>query len=583
MTDTYPLPMATSPSTFFNSPLLQLPPRINPTPSLLSFCNIHPDNAIMYCYTCPAIMCDMCQINVHDRHLTMELAKASEVAENQSNRALDEIESYISIIESNIQKLSKSSNDISYKAYKVKQNVSSNIKQVVNAVLEREKELYLHIEEIKTAKQTFIKYQQEILRNTVGQLMRITNAISEAKNYLNISGNPENLIAVKEKASVEISKIESEGLIYAQLKDHWLSFSGSIDSLLDAITQYGTVKTSPMGSIGDGRALKGHHQFQLPQQNSYKVALQYYTGSLSPERNVASTNVPVVVKIGKDSPSPKPVLIIGDAGEKNNNLCRPWGVACDKEGHIIVADRSNNQIKVYDQNGNFMRKFGTRGSGPGQFDRPAGIVVDERNRIIVADKDNHRIQIVSKYGDYLLAFGEKGMRNGQFNYPWDVAVNTRCDIVVSDTRNHRIQLFNEEGEFLRKYGFETMQLMWKLLDSPRSVSFTPNGDILVSDFNNHHIVIIDYQLQKAKIFGPEKRAHPFLRIQGMKVDDVGNIVIADSRNNRIQVLDSEGNLKCKFGSVGKGVGQMDRPAGIALSPEGRIIVVDFGNNRILVY
>lgn len=71
-------------------------------------------------------------------------------------------------------------------------------------MLEREKELYLHIEEIKTAKQTFIKYQQEILRNIAGQLTRIAKAISEAKNYLNISGNPENLIAVKEKAFVEV-------------------------------------------------------------------------------------------------------------------------------------------------------------------------------------------------------------------------------------------------------------------------------------------------------------------------------------------------------------------------------------------
>lgn len=106
MTDAYLLPTAALPNKFFNLPLLQLLPRINPTPSLLSFCNIHPDNAIMYCYTCPAIMCDMCQINVHDHHLTMELAKASEVAENQSNRALDKIKCYISSIESNIQKLS---------------------------------------------------------------------------------------------------------------------------------------------------------------------------------------------------------------------------------------------------------------------------------------------------------------------------------------------------------------------------------------------------------------------------------------------------------------------------------------------
>ena len=117
-------------------------------------------------------------------------------------------------------------------------------------------------------------------------------------------------------------------------------------------------------------------------------------------------------------------------------MCRPWGVCCDKNGNIIVADRSNNRIQIFDNNGKFVHKFGSAGSRNGQFDRPAGVTCDnERGTIIVADKDNHRIQVFTQDGNFELKFGEKGSKNGQFSYPWDVAVNSEGNILVSDTRN----------------------------------------------------------------------------------------------------------------------------------------------------
>lgn len=85
--------------------------------------------------------------------------------------------------------------------------------------------------------------------------------------------------------------------------------------------------------------------------------------------------------------------MFGTEGDADGQLCRPWGVCCDRNGQIIVADRSNNRVQVFNSNGSFSHKFGTQGSGPGQFDRPAGVAVDNQERIIVADKDNHRIQV----------------------------------------------------------------------------------------------------------------------------------------------------------------------------------------------
>ena len=121
----------------------------------------------------------------------------------------------------------------------------------------------------------------------------------------------------------------------------------------------------------------------------------------------------------------EPVLEIGSEGDGEGHFCRPWGVCCDKAGNIYVADRSNNRIQVFAENGGFRFKFGTAGTRPEQFDRPAGVAVDDsRGRLVVSDKDNHRLQVFTLAGKFILKIGDKGSRAGQFNYPWDVAINS---------------------------------------------------------------------------------------------------------------------------------------------------------------
>lgn len=69
----------------------------------------------------------------------------------------------------------------------------------------------------------------------------------------------------------------------------------------------------------------------------------------------------------------------------------------------------------------------------------------------------------------------------------------------------------------------------------------------------------------------------------MAVDQENRIIVADSRNHRVQVFEPNGNFLCKFSTQGSGFGQMDRPSGVCVAPDGVIVVVDFGNNRILKF
>jgi DNA-binding beta-propeller fold protein YncE len=67
------------------------------------------------------------------------------------------------------------------------------------------------------------------------------------------------------------------------------------------------------------------------------------------------------------------------------------GVAVGAGGHVYVADSSNNRIQEFDATGNFVRWWGSEGSGDGQFSTPNGVAVDGTGQVYVADSGNNRI------------------------------------------------------------------------------------------------------------------------------------------------------------------------------------------------
>ncbi len=68
--------------------------------------------------------------------------------------------------------------------------------------------------------------------------------------------------------------------------------------------------------------------------------------------------------------------------------------------------------------------------------------------------------------------------------------------------------------------------------------------------------------------------------RGITVDEVGNVYVADSGNNRIQVFDSSGQFLTRWGSEGDGPGQFKEPWGIAVDAKGNVYVADTWNHRV---
>ena len=84
----------------------------------------------------------------------------------------------------------------------------------------------------------------------------------------------------------------------------------------------------------------------------------------------------------------------------------PYGIDVDAAGNIWLADRANHRIQKFDPHGKFIFKFGSKDTGPGQFDNPRHVVVDKQLKYVyVADSKNNRIQKFDINGTYVTGFG----------------------------------------------------------------------------------------------------------------------------------------------------------------------------------
>jgi DNA-binding beta-propeller fold protein YncE/RNase P subunit RPR2 len=179
------------------------------------------------------------------------------------------------------------------------------------------------------------------------------------------------------------------------------------------------------------------------------------------------------------------VRTFGSRGSGPGQFQYARGVAVDKEGHVIVADSDNHRVHVWRlSDGSFLRTFGAQGYGPGQFQEPAGVAVDaSTGHIIVTDSGNHRVHVWRIDGSFVRSFGSQGRGRGQFTSPAGVAVDAAGNIIVADSGNHRVQVWRPDGSFLRNFGSGQF-------NNPTGVAVdAATGLIIVADCGNQVVQV----------------------------------------------------------------------------------------------
>jgi ABC-type Fe3+ transport system permease subunit/sugar lactone lactonase YvrE len=215
--------------------------------------------------------------------------------------------------------------------------------------------------------------------------------------------------------------------------------------------------------------------------------------------------------------------------------------------------------------------------------KPVGVSVGPDGNVYVPDTHYYRVIVYSPAGKEIRRFGERGDQPGQFLWPTDIAFDKAGDCYVSEYGGHdRIQVFAPDGTWLREFG--------KFGNGPgefsRPQSMVIDGDyVYVTDACNHRIAVFKTDGTFVRNFGELGSGLGQFRFPfGLDEDARGRLVVCEFGNNRLQLVDKETGKGLEiWGVPGRDPGQFAYPWAVALDHNGRIMAVDSGNNRVQVF
>ena len=269
----------------------------------------------------------------------------------------------------------------------------------------------------------------------------------------------------------------------------------------------------------------------------------------------------------------------GTTGTGSGQFITPRAIAVDSTGHVYVPD-SFTRVQKFDSSGNFILQFGLSGDVPGGFVSPNKVATDSAGNVYTTDLFTNRVQKFSSSGTFLLTWGGMGSGSGQFlNGSGGIAVDSSGNVYVSDLGNHRIQKFTSTGTFITAWG--TNGTGDNQFDTPQDVAVDAANNVYVVDTVNNRVQKFTATGTFITKWGTGGASvGQFNGPQGIAVDSAGTVYVADSGNNRIQKFTSTGTFIEDCGSAGTGDGEFSSPQGVAVDATGNLYVADSGNDRI---
>lgn len=162
-----------------------------------------------------------------------------------------------------------------------------------------------------------------------------------------------------------------------------------------------------------------------------------------------------------------------------------------------------------------------------RFNRPTDIAFGANGDIFVADGyGNSRVVKFAKDGRFLKTWGKRGKGDGEFHTPHSIAVDRQGRVYVADRENYRVQIFDSEGRFLGK---------WDTLGAPWGLELTRDGHLLMADGYNNRVLKLTLEGKAVGGFGSHgKVAGTFHYCHQIAMDSKGAIYTAEILNWRPQ-------------------------------------------------
>lgn len=225
--------------------------------------------------------------------------------------------------------------------------------------------------------------------------------------------------------------------------------------------------------------------------------------------------------------------------------------------------------------------FGSSGQFPGQLRSPTSISVDSFGSLLVADTGNNRIQKFDASGHFVLEFGGLGATGAELDRPTE-AVENSLSIYVVDSMNERVLEYDSEGRFIsvcvskEKLGASTRGF------GPRRLAFSESGYAFLTDVEADAVIAFSRFWEPISVIGGfgGSEGH-FADPAGITCTRSGGVLVCDSGNGRVQILDTLGNFAGLLETCSGRT--LCEPVDVDAGPDGSLYVVDRAGRRVLVF
>jgi len=185
------------------------------------------------------------------------------------------------------------------------------------------------------------------------------------------------------------------------------------------------------------------------------------------------------------APDGSPIGLIG-----TDRLHRPTGLSINPaNGEIYVSDTAAHDIKVFSQDGDWLRTIGWRGAGPGEFNGPTHLRFDS-GRLYVTDTFNARVQVLTASGDATAEMGERGLYVGNLVRPKGVTTDSDGNVYVVESYYDHLLVFDTDGSLLLPIGGTGSRVGQFFL--PAGIWSDSQNRIFIADMFNGRVIVLRY-------------------------------------------------------------------------------------------
>jgi DNA-binding beta-propeller fold protein YncE len=166
----------------------------------------------------------------------------------------------------------------------------------------------------------------------------------------------------------------------------------------------GVFSEGKVGAIAPADRISGHALYSAVYGPAGCDSCGAHSIRVDPERNIWVIDAPgqTIYKMNQQGKTIMQLGRKGVAGAGHDTFNLPTDVAFAPNGDFYVSDGyAGNRVVKFSHEGKYLLEWGTRGTGPGQFELPHNVVVDAAGKVYVSDRETQRIEVFDSTGHFL--------------------------------------------------------------------------------------------------------------------------------------------------------------------------------------